>query len=247
MYSNNKKMSEEEVDAYLALKRKSARNVAIGSVFCIYSVLPMLIILYLLEAGKSAFDFTNGLLLGFVPAVCMVFIGVIFFVMNLKSSAAISKVEESDYDLTDGLRDTFRSRESVQRSKSVNMLIVGLGFTIMSSFPIIYISLKGFTLYRLYAGVSVSVFLLGIGVYQIVKSLVGIDSYKYITSEGDRLREIREVSLKSKRLSQIYWPIVVGMYLVWSVSSMDWHITWIIWPFTGLLFSVLVGLMRFRK
>ncbi|WP_430885943.1 hypothetical protein [Fusibacter sp. JL216-2] len=242
----NKKLSEEEVDAYLHMKQISARNTAIGSVFCIYSVLPLFIILYLIESGTSQMAFTKGLFIGLVPLLILAFAGVAFFVVNLKSSVDIQNMENLEFSLSPRLIKSVKHRERLQRSKSVNKLILGLSMIIASAFPLLYIALSDFRLYRLYAVLPVSIFLIGIGVYQIVKGLIIIDSYRRMTLDGENLQTLKRRTKRAKRLSQVYWPLITGVYLAWSVFTMDWHLTWIIWPFAGIVFSAVAGILSYE-
>ncbi|MDW7661646.1 MAG: hypothetical protein SCL54_09545 [Bacillota bacterium] len=56
--------------------------------------------------------------------------------------------------------------------------------------------------------------------------------------------------VENKRIvgfSTFYWPLVVAIYLGWSLWTGAWGITWIIWPIAALVFAALVGLLNFIK
>ncbi len=45
-----------------------------------------------------------------------------------------------------------------------------------------------------------------------------------------------------KKIGAFYWPLVTAVYIGWSLWTMDWGITWIIWPVAGIAFAALIGL-----
>lgn len=42
-----------------------------------------------------------------------------------------------------------------------------------------------------------------------------------------------------KLIIDIFWPAITCIYLSWSFLSFDWHISWIIWPVAGVVYSLL--------
>ena len=68
-------------------------------------------------------------------------------------------------------------------------------------------------------------------------------SYDLLLQEG----EYTPARKKFRYFEDIYWPIVTAIYLAWSFLTMDWHITWIIWPVAGCLSSVVTALLKRRN
>ena len=42
-------------------------------------------------------------------------------------------------------------------------------------------------------------------------------------------------------ISAVFWPLVTAGYLGWSFATGDWHITWILWVISGLVFAAVSG------
>ncbi|MCL2077374.1 MAG: permease prefix domain 1-containing protein [Oscillospiraceae bacterium] len=42
-------------------------------------------------------------------------------------------------------------------------------------------------------------------------------------------------------VASVYWPLVVGAYLLWSFLGDSWDKSWLIWPVAGLIFGAIAG------
>lgn len=45
-------------------------------------------------------------------------------------------------------------------------------------------------------------------------------------------------SKAAKTFMEIYWPLMVCIYLCWSFTTFMWYISWIVWPIAGVLFPL---------
>ena len=52
------------------------------------------------------------------------------------------------------------------------------------------------------------------------------------SEKGKRKNRIIEV------IGTVYWLSATTIYLGWSFLTNNWHITWVIWPISGILFIV---------
>lgn len=81
------------------------------------------------------------------------------------------------------------------------------------------------------------------GIYILLPVSAKYEAYNNILKEN----AVTEKSLRAKRaekLAAFYWPMLVAVYLGWSLWTMAWGVTWIIWPVGAILFVALVGLME---
>ncbi len=60
------------------------------------------------------------------------------------------------------------------------------------------------------------------------------ESYETILGENNK----REKG-KKEAIYSVYWSVVTCIYLIWSFLTLDWHISWIIWPVAGLLSTII--------
>jgi len=82
------------------------------------------------------------------------------------------------------------------------------------------------------------------GIYILIPVSAKYEAYNRI------LKEERFGTRKSKRekriekLAAFYWPLLTTIYIGWSLWTMRWGVTWIVWPVGAILFIALIGLME---
>ena len=82
--------------------------------------------------------------------------------------------------------------------------------------------------------------LVAIGVMFLINAGINQASFEKLLQEGD-------YSVDSKSLGKVYWPIVTAIYLGYSLITMNWHISWVIWPVTGILFPAINAIVKAIK
>ena len=71
------------------------------------------------------------------------------------------------------------------------------------------------------------------------------NSYDTLLEEGEFTRGEKIIRRKTSALNSAYWCLATAVYLGWSFWTMNWHITWIVWPVAGVLFVVYSAFTRF--
>ncbi|MGN0311267.1 MAG: XRE family transcriptional regulator, partial [Lachnospiraceae bacterium] len=54
----------------------------------------------------------------------------------------------------------------------------------------------------------------------------------------------KKASRKIGLIGEIYWGIMVAIYLGVSFVTMRWDLTWIIWPVAGVLFGAVTSIVK---
>lgn len=98
-------------------------------------------------------------------------------------------------------------------------------------------------------GLSVLFPLVAVGVYQFIRAGMVDSCCKMLLGELDTGPALSPVDVKTGKkvptvvdiVAQIYWPLIVIAYLIWSFLTFDWWITWIIWPIAGIAFGIFAG------
>ena len=60
-------------------------------------------------------------------------------------------------------------------------------------------------------------------------------SGSYGKDEGD----IVYINKFAEGIMEVYWPTITCLYLIISFVTMDWHITWVIWPVAAIAHRLL--------
>lgn len=92
--------------------------------------------------------------------------------------------------------------------------------------------------------VGLLLFILSIGVNQLIRVGMVKSSYDILLQEGEYTKEEKMLREKTDTFSGVYWCLTTAIYLAWSLWTMSWDITWIIWPVAGVLFAALFGAIK---
>lgn len=100
--------------------------------------------------------------------------------------------------------------------------------------------------------ISVSLFLMFVSLAVFILIVTGMSSSAYTTvlENGKSISAFYQVESSQQekssittKLTSIMWVLVPAIYLGWSFLTGDWHITWIIFPITGVIQTVISILM----
>ena len=65
--------------------------------------------------------------------------------------------------------------------------------------------------------------------------------------EAENAEEQGRETPAQKAFNGLFWPLVTAGYLLWSFLTMDWHITWIVWPVAGCIGAGINSFLRYQE
>ena len=90
----------------------------------------------------------------------------------------------------------------------------------------------------------------GVGVLLCIYSSSVMGSYEKVLKLNDSTTisgsygkdedDIVYVNKFAEGVMEVFWPTITCIYLIISFVTMDWHITWVIWPVAAIVHRVLV-------
>ncbi len=232
-----RRVSMEESNTFLAVTRQASSQIAIGVLLCILS--PIFVVLGSIAGSRGIIPLTEdqGAILGVIILMLFIAAAVFLFVKNGMQLSKFSYLEEEIIDTEYGVTGMVKERR--QKFEHIHMMwmTIGIILCVLSAVPVLVSSLineKSSMLVGI--GVCVTLALIAVGVWMIVKVSIIWEGYQKLLEEGDYSRKKK----KSKKgiLSGIYWALVTAIYLAYSFWTMDWRRSWIIWPVAGVLFAV---------
>jgi uncharacterized membrane protein YesL len=151
---------------------------------------------------------------------------------------------DGDFELSYGVDGIIKDKLAKCLPTFSRTLAISIAMFIFSFLPLLYSGIlsnsKTLPLYML----VVLILLIGIGVYQLILVSARKNAYEKILKQGDFAPDKIKVIKKAEQVGAFYWPLVVAIYLGWSLWTHDWHITWIVWPVGALFFAALLGLAQ---
>lgn len=129
-------------------------------------------------------------------------------------------------------------RDKMKKYEKTHIMEFAMGVVlcIISCIPIFLVQLfYGDDDFLTVMAVGILLMLVSIGVFFIVRTSIIWNGYQVLLEEGDYTRIAKQ---REKSIGNIYWSIVAALYLFISFVTMEWGITWVIWPVAGILYSV---------
>ena len=227
-------LSDEEVDQYLALKKKAGFQIGLGVAMLLSGVAFFLFFNTVLSSGVWF-----GLMVLFaltVPAIGM-------FVYNG------IKLNQLQY-LANGFTLTYSTRERIayrkqQFSSSFTLAIV-LGVCLCVFSPVLLFLTMSLSEEYAVLGVSAMLLAIAAAVFMFVYSGNIKDSYSFLLKEGNHKPETKEERIIGA-IASIVWPLATAVFLVAGFVFQLWHIAWVIFPVTGVLFGMISGIYKLVK
>ncbi|MBN2223012.1 MAG: helix-turn-helix transcriptional regulator [Vallitaleaceae bacterium] len=241
------KISLQAATEYVDQKAKVASIIKKGVLLCIYSIVPLLSLLSLSEREEPILSEAVAVSIGITVMILMVAWAVSIFISTGRYSKDFELIENGYFELEYGVESIFRERSENYRNYFYRRLPILVSAYILSVVPLIITG--AFDVEDSYMILMVVVLLLITGpvTYLLIPMASKKESYDKILHEAEHSIQAKEESARVERFGEIYWPIIVAIYLGWSFLTMDWHITWVVWPVAALIFAGLSGFFKQRN
>jgi len=215
-----------------------------GVMLCICSAVPLFFFMAMAETNRLNITGDIAAALGVVSILVMVSVAIHFFIKTNQFETQISIIDDEKFELEYGVHSVFQ--EKLQKFKPTynTRLSISIFMFIISFVPVMVVSmfLDGSDMVMLM--LILMLFIISGGIYIISAVSAEHDAYNAILLEHSVETVKSKRTRRAEKLAAFYWPLLTTIYLGWSLWTMDWAITWIIWPVGGVLFSALVGLME---
>lgn len=230
-------LTEMETEEFIAAKRRSGLLIGLGTGLIMVGAGLLILIAGLGENGFMSSVFSEDamsmigvgfLLVLLVPAIAMF----IYSGMRMEKY----KYLESGFHLPYHLEADIQQRQSGFAATYTLSLITGVCLIVLSPIAIFVASAFGedsasYGVVVLLAIVAVAVFL-----FVYYGNIRG--AYQVLLKTGDFSKEKKEEDRVIGAVASIVWPLVTCVFLVSGFVYDQWHINWIVFPVTGILFGV---------
>mgnify|MGYP000510058138 FL=1 len=234
----------EQALQYVENKIEVTSLITKGVILSLCSVVPLFFFLALAETGRL--NITGGLAaaIGIVSILLMVSVGVSFFIRTNQYQSEIEPIENEPFELTYGVHSAIKEKLNGYRATYNLRISLGIFMFIFSFVPLMVASMfyQGAGITYMMLIVLFAIISLGIGVISPVSAKY--DAYSNILKDTTVENKKSRRTKRAEKLAAFYWPLLVAIFLGWSLWTMDWGTTWIVWPVGAVLFAALVGLME---
>ena len=243
-------VSMEEAQGFMDYKAFAAGRIAIGVLLCILSPILLIVLSSAAEAGRIGV--TEGQAAGFGLAVLIILVGaaVALFVTTGLRGKRYEYFEKEAIETLYGVDGAVKDRREKYRSTYTWQLVTGIVLCVLAVIPLFVTMMifgdqdTPYNDYRYAAAVGVLLLLVAIGVFLIVRACIVWGGFQMLLETGDYTRAHKIENKKNEHIDAIYWGAAIVIYLAWSFITMQWQMTWIVWPIAGVGYGLLVAILR---
>lgn len=233
-------ISAEEANAFLTLKERIARPMALSISALIVSPLPLLLLVGLSEFHIIPLSEDMAASLGVILLLLDVLVNVAILIYHGMKLEKYQYLEKEDISLSSGIASSIREKKLAFEDTFRLCTIIGVSLCIFSPIPLfVAAAFSSPDIIYLFC-VCILLLFVAIAVFFFVWSGTINGSYNILLEEGDYTR----TNKKNSPIAGIYWCIVTAIYLGISLYTNAWHRTWIIWACAGVLWAAIYSTLE---
>lgn len=240
-----RRVSMEEANDFLNIKKQGAPIVANGVAMCILSPVILIILATMADEGicgiSEGFAAAVGCVIMFALIAIAVFKFITFGMKESHMEHLEKEIFETEYGVSGMVKEKTRDFEPVF-SKGI---AIGVVMCIVAVVPLIVVGAMNAPDYicGIFTGIMLSLIALGVNI--IVRVSIVKGSYDTLLQEGEYSKKEKHVKGQIEPLTSAYWSLVTAGYLAWSFITFRWDFTWIVWPIAGVFYAALSGILKY--
>lgn len=235
--SNLPTLSQEEAEEFIAAKKQSGLYIGIGVVMCIMGGAMLILLSQLAEDGIIGRALTEDFrdMLGLLGLFTLLIPAIGIFIYTGMKMEKYEYLKEY-FELSPGIKKNLESSYNAFAPTHMKSVIIGVCLIIFAAVPLLTISAinDNLSTYGLVATISI----VAAGVYILVYFSTIKEGYSILLKIGDFTKEKIENNKVIGAVAAVVWPIAVCIFLIAGFVYNLWHISWIIFPITGILFGI---------
>ncbi len=242
-----RKITLEEAQEYVENKKNAARTIGKGALLSIYAIIPLLLLAALAEHPDANISDEITVAIGVMIMLLIISLGVnCFFRINYYNED-FDKFEKDPFELVYGVQSIYLEAYRAYRPEYIGKMSKSFTLTIISVIPLLIVSILMLSNTLIFLMVVVLLIAVGVGTYIIILTTSEYNVLSLLCGEGEYGRNKRNQKKNVKLFEEVFWPCVLLIYLGWSFLTMDWGVTWIVWPIAALISAVVTSVFRYRK
>ncbi|WP_024615318.1 permease prefix domain 1-containing protein [Clostridium sp. Ade.TY] len=231
----------EDCTEFLKEKKKASRLVGIGVFLCIISGAFSALISGLFEKNLSLVG-----TMSIAPVFVLVVIAIGLFIYANSRLQKYDFIKNGKFNLSNETENYIDSEYKTLKNNSTRAKIISISLFVISPLCVIIAETISETFENTF-GPFFLLLLVAIGVFILINVSGTIDGCKMLLKINDYSIKSRKKNKTISAVSSIVWPIAVCIFLFSGFVFDLWHIAWIVFPITVLLFAAFSGAYNIIK
>lgn len=240
-----RRVSLEEANTFLQIKKFTAKRIALAAFMCIISPIALLMLAAASDTGFLGITENLAGAVGIGVLFLMVLPAVAIFIYCGSKTAPYEFLEKEDFETEYGVAGM--AKEALKQSSDAytRSNIIGTCCCIASAIPLLVLAFITENELLICGGVSFVLIMVGIGCIFFINAGIIHESFqKLLTDEGEYTREKKRENANMNALGSAYWMIATAVYLTWSFLTREWDKTWLVWPIAGVCYGALMAMLH---
>ncbi|WP_151735601.1 permease prefix domain 1-containing protein [Paenibacillus tengchongensis] len=239
-------LSEEEATEYMSVKKRTGFLTGIGVALCLTGVSLMLLFNTLVEEGRfgSFASEDAGDMLGLVAMFLLLVPAVGLFIYSGMKQEKYSYLQ-GGFELPYHMKREVERRQAAFAPTYTLSLILGVCLCILSVIPVFAASAFGdsATSYAVIALLEI----IAMAVFLFVYYGNIRESHTVLLKKPKAAKAQKEEERVIGAAAAVVWPLATCIFLVSGFVFGSWHINWVIFPVTGILFGMFCAFYNIVK
>lgn len=240
-----RKVSMEEANRFLQVKKETAPQIAFATFLCILSPICLLVLGACAECAKIPLseDAAGGI--GMMVLLLMIAGACAIFISCGAKSKAYEFLEKERIETEYGVTGMVKERKKQFEAQYTRYNILGTVTCILGVLPLFATAIFAEEDYTVVIMLAVLLVLEGIGVCFFIIAGIKQASFDKLLQEGDYSIEKKSKSPIVSMVSTVYWLLVTAIFLGVSFFTDAWKTTGLIWPIAGVLFPAVLAIVKY--
>lgn len=231
--SGLRKLSLEEANAFLNAKLTSAKPIALGVWLCVMAFIPWV-------TSPLWGTLSLGLAFAYIIDALLIGVAVALFLLNAYKVKSFEWMQKEVFETAYGVDGMVKDRLSAFMPRFILHIALGVFLCIVACAIFTATAFLPRTIHvQSEVVISVGIAIAAFAVYLFVTAGIVRGAYSILLQEGDYRQIYKTGGRKLGSVMDIYWMLVIAIYLAYSFLTNDWRRSWIIWPIAGVLCPVL--------
>ncbi|MBE5868944.1 MAG: helix-turn-helix transcriptional regulator [Lachnospiraceae bacterium] len=237
-------VSVEEANEYMTIVKRSARRIAPAVSLCVLSPICLILLAGMSQLTGSKISESLAAAVGVAVLLVMVAVAVGVMILSGLSTDKYSYLEKETLCLEYGVQGIVEKKKKEFEKTFYTCIAVGVMCCILGVVPLVVIGAVAQSELAGVICVAVLLAMIAIGVFFFVWSGIIWGGFEKLLQQGDYTTKNKEFERRFEFVPVIYWCAAAAIYLGISFTWNNWGQSWIIWPVAGVLFGMLMGIMK---
>ena len=237
-----KRISIEEANAYIELRKKASWRIALATFLCILSPITLIVLTMLSELPNAIVTEATAGAIGLTVLFAFILCAVpIYIYCGFKNQPYAFLDKNIPFELEYGVKGLVTEKKNAFRPTYIAYNIIATCICIFSVVPLVLLSFSENEM-LVAAALALLMIIAGIGAGMFIVAGTQNASMQKLLKEGEFTDKEKKRTGVKEVVGFCYWGVLTAIYLAWSFLTNHWHISWLVFAIGGVLFPIVMML-----